>query len=137
MTLTRDLKDPIGFKDFSELVLNYRDPRIEVSQPYGPDSNVKYFKAIPRSLPVLPNLTEAEIQAQEEADARAVELAKLAAAAFNAAMGVGIAVGMVAGQASLAILVKYFQIIDILTNTMGKMNVKLGPLSNRLALALA
>lgn len=124
IVLTRNPVSGLNSETYSEIVLHYRDPRIEVSQPYGPDSTVRYFKKLPRSLPILKELNDEELAAIQAADAKAKSQAQTAAAAINTAAAAGMAAGVAtAGTASMAIIVKYFQVVDILTNTMGKINV--------------
>jgi hypothetical protein len=81
---------------------------------------VIYLKQIPRSIPISPNTAELEAASIAAADKAAIENAQAGATAVNGAAAVGIAT-------SMAIIVKYFQVVDVLMNTLGKINVQLGP----------
>jgi hypothetical protein len=122
--LTRLPSSSIATEFYDEIVLNYRAPQLIVSSPYRPDSTVTYLKRIPRSMKILPDKSEEEEAAVEELDKNAIETAKTASTAVNGAAAVGMAT-------SMAIIVKYFQVVDVLMNTLGKINVKLGPDAQR------
>lgn len=109
---------------YSGITVQYLNPQlysfVTDEKPFNYDTEIIYLKRVNITRTIVPSTGDESNKKAAEAEKNLVENAKNTATAVNTTAAVGIAT-------SMAVVVKYFQIVDVLMNTLGKINVKLGP----------
>lgn len=131
----------LDYRIHKKIFINYVNPWIALLGPFKPETDLYYLKKSTQTL----EITEGEFSAVREEQAALNEQTKVVGTVvgkksifFRKSNFIGSAVSAVAGAAAvgaaasasgatIAIVVKYFAIVDLLTNFFGKVNVKLGP----------